>query len=345
MTRSRCAEPCPSDVIDAIVEGRCADPFAVLGLHESDGTFVVRAFVPGAESVDAVTRVGDLLAHLVRLHPGGYFEGAVERRTSYRLRAANPDGRWTVDDPYAYGPVLGPIDDWLIGEGSHVKLYDRLGAHAIEHEGAAGVHFALWAPNAKRVSVVGDFNAWDGRRHVMRKRIDTGVWEIFIPTLEQGTLYKYEIIGADGTLLPLKADPVGLGAELRPSTASIVHDTAGFVWTDGEWMAARARPDPRRIPMSIYEVHLGARRLSARPAAAGSVARDPEQRRGIVRRFRLGECGWRRRETRGAARLCLFRRGHDSTPRSAVARPRGQPMIPQSEAFRRITSPATPWKR
>jgi 1,4-alpha-glucan branching enzyme len=247
----------PSGTIDAIVEGRCTDPFAVLGLHETDGALVVRAFVPGAETVDAVTRSGNLFAHLTRLHPGGYFEGAVPERTSYRLRAANRQASWTVDDPYACGPVLGSIDDWLIGEGTHVKLYDRVGAHAIEYEGAAGVHFAVWAPNAKRVSVVGDFNAWDGRRHVMRKRIDTGVWEIFVPTLVEGTLYKYEIVGTDGTLLPLKADPVGFGAELRPSSASVVRDTTAFAWSDGEWMAARARGDPRRAPMSIYEVHLG----------------------------------------------------------------------------------------
>jgi 1,4-alpha-glucan branching enzyme len=247
----------PSGTIDAIVEGRCADPFAVLGLHDVDGMLVVRAFVPGAESVDALTRDGELLAHLVRLHPGGYFEGTVPRRASYYLRAANGEATWTVDDPYAYGPVLGPLDDWLMGQGTHVELYDRLGAHVIEHEGATGVHFAVWAPNAQRVSIVGDFNAWDGRRHVMRKRIDTGVWEIFIPTLGAGTLYKYEVIGADGALQPLKADPVGFGTELRPSTASTVRETTGFAWTDGEWMGSRAHPDPRRVPMSIYEVHLG----------------------------------------------------------------------------------------
>ncbi len=132
------------------------------------------------------------------------------------------------------------------------------------HEGAAGVHFAVWAPNARRVSVVGDFNAWDGRRHAMRKRVDTGVWEIFVPGLGEGTLYKYEIVGAHGTLLPLKADPVGFGAELRPSTASVVRDTAHFAWTDAAWMAARARRDPRRAPMSIYEVHLGSWRRGRR---------------------------------------------------------------------------------
>ena len=119
------------------------------------------------------------------------------------------------------------------------------------------MHFAVWAPNARRVSVVGDFNGWDGRRHAMRKRVDTGVWEIFVPGLREGAIYKYEIIGAGGELLPLKADPVGFRAELRPSTASIVCGTTGFEWSDGEWMAARARREPRRAPMSIYEVHLG----------------------------------------------------------------------------------------
>ncbi len=247
----------PSGTIDAIVEGRHADPFAVLGLHEDDGALVVRAFVPGAETVDAMTRDGELIAHLARRHNAGFFEGEVPRRTAYRLHAANPQGAWTVDDAYAYGPVLGPLDDWLIGEGTHVNLYDRLGAHAIEHEGVAGVHFAVWAPNARRVSVVGDFNAWDGRCHAMRKRFGTGVWEIFVPGLTEGTLYKYEVVGADGTLLPLKADPVGFGAELRPSSASIVRDTTRFAWTDADWMAARATRDPRRAPMSVYEVHLG----------------------------------------------------------------------------------------
>jgi len=247
----------PAGTIDAIVEGRHADPFAVLGLHEGGGKFVVRAFVPGAETVDAMTRDGQLLAHLARRHRAGFFEGAVPRRTAYRLRAANRDGTWTVDDAYAYGPVLGPLDDWLIGEGTHVNLYDRLGAHAIEHEGVAGVHFAVWAPNARRVSVVGDFNAWDGRCHAMRKRLGTGVCEIFIPGLAVGALYKYEVIGVDGTLLPLKADPVGFGAELRPSSASIVRDTTCFPWSDADWMAARAARDPRRAPMSVYEVHLG----------------------------------------------------------------------------------------
>jgi 1,4-alpha-glucan branching enzyme len=247
----------PSGVIEAIVAGRHDDPFAVLGPHDAGGACIVRAFVAGAESLEAVSREGELLAPLSRVHPAGFFEGRLARRVPYRLRARRGEDAWTVDDPYAYGPVLGPMDDWLLVEGTHARLYDRLGAHAIGHEGSAGVHFAVWAPNARRVSVVGDFNAWDGRRHVMRRRVDNGVWEIFVPGLGAGALYKYEIVGAAGELLPLKADPVGFGAELRPSTASVVQDTSSYAWTDQAWMAARAARDHRRAPMSIYEVHAG----------------------------------------------------------------------------------------
>jgi len=247
----------PPDTIAAIVEGRHADPFAVLGPHEVGGRLMLRAYVPGATTLDAVGADGQPLAHLAQRHPAGFFEGPLPARARYRLRAANADGAWTVDDAYAFGPVLGPLDDWLVGEGTHAMLYDRLGAHPLVHEGVAGVHFAVWAPNAKRVSVVGDFNAWDGRRHVMRKRVDTGVWEIFVPALGDGTIYKYEIIGAGGELLPLKSDPVGFRAELRPSTASIVCATDGFAWHDDAWLARRAAADPRRTPIAIYEVHLG----------------------------------------------------------------------------------------
>ncbi len=247
----------PSGVIEAIVAGLHDDPFAVLGPHEAKGALVVRAFVPGAETLEAVGRDGGSLAALDRAHPAGFFEGRLAARAAYRLRARRGADEWIVDDPYAFGPVLGPMDDWLLVEGTHARLFDRLGAHAIEHEGARGVHFAVWAPNARRVSVVGDFNGWDGRRHTMRRRVDIGVWEIFVPGIGEGTLYKYEILGVGGELLPLKADPVGFGAQLRPSTASVVRDTGHFAWTDGAWMAARAGRDPRHAPMSIYELHAG----------------------------------------------------------------------------------------
>jgi len=143
------------------------------------------------------------------------------------------------------------------------RLYDYLGAHAREEVGVSGVHFAVWAPTASNVSVVGDFNDWDGQRHAMEKQAGTGVWEIFVPAVAEGALYKYEVRGSDGVVLPQKADPVGFGAELRPSTASVVRDTTRFAWTDGDWLAARARQDPRRIPLSIYEVHLASWRRNA----------------------------------------------------------------------------------
>ncbi len=245
------------DVVEALVSGRHADPFALLGIHDEADGVRVRAFIPGAERVEVVARNGRTVGTLSRRHAAGLFSGRIARRMRYVLHAHRGRDRWIVDDAYAYGPVLGPMDDWLMGEGTHASLYDRLGAHPLEHEGTNGVHFAVWAPNARRVAVVGDFNRWDGRRHVMRLRFGTGVWEIFVPAIGEGTLYKYEIVGADGELLPLKSDPVGFGAELRPSTASIVRRTDRFTWTDQAWMSARERGERRRTPLSIYEVHLG----------------------------------------------------------------------------------------
>jgi 1,4-alpha-glucan branching enzyme len=162
-----------------------------------------------------------------------------------------------VTDPYSFGPVLGPVDDFLIAEGTHQRLYDKFGAHLVEHQGASGVHFAVWAPNAEAVSVVGDFNDWDRRRHVMRRRGDVGVWEIFVPDIGKGRAYKYAIVGADGQLQPLKADPFAFAAELRPATASRTTAPMRHEWNDAGHMAHWASIDPRRVPISIYEVHPG----------------------------------------------------------------------------------------
>jgi len=162
-----------------------------------------------------------------------------------------------VDDPYAFPAVLGALDDHLLVEGAHHELYRRLGAHPMRFEGVEGVHFAVWAPEARRVSVVGDFNRWDGRLHQMRKRVDSGMWEIFAPGVGPGVAYKFEIVGPEGDLQPLKADPFGFAAEMRPSTASLVAAPPAHVWSDGEHMRQRAKQDARRAAMSIYEVHLG----------------------------------------------------------------------------------------
>ncbi len=214
-----------SDVA-AIVAGTHGDPFAILGVQKAGKGFVARCFIPHADSVTAYTLTGKEVGVLSRRDDAGFFEGklSIRKRQPLRYRASNAGGEWWQADPYSFGPVLGPMDDYYIAQGSHLRLFDKLGAHLIEHEGASGVHFAVWAPNARRVSVVGDFNDWDGRRDAMRDRRDTGIWEIFIPDIAAGRPYKFEIIGPDGVRLPLKADPFAFKSELRPATASVTED-------------------------------------------------------------------------------------------------------------------------
>lgn len=248
-----------ADQAKAIASAAHGDPFSILGPHPAGQGFIARSFIPGAAEVTALSLEGEELG---QLHPGaadGLFEGkiAVTARQPLRYRARNADAVWEVEDPYSYGPVLGPMDDYFIAEGSHLRLFDRMGAHQIHHEGVEGVHFAVWAPNARRVSVVGDFNDWDGRRHVMRHRGDVGIWEIFAPGVGPGTAYKYEIAGPDGEILPLKADPFARRTEMRPATASIVASPDGHQWADQAHRAHWSKADPRRQPMSIYEVHPG----------------------------------------------------------------------------------------
>ncbi|HMP55828.1 MAG TPA: 1,4-alpha-glucan branching enzyme, partial [Novosphingobium sp.] len=210
------------EAIAALLDGSHADPFSLLGVHEGpDGAFA-RAVLPGAETAEAHDLKGRKLGRLKRVDQRGLFEGKVKgRRQPLRYRCTAQGHEWWLADPYSFGPVLGPTDDFLIAEGTHLRLFDKLGAHLIEHEGAHGVHFAVWAPNARLVSLVGDFNDWDHRRHPMRRRTDIGVWEIFIPDIGAGRPYKYRVTGPDGTVQPLKADPFAFAAELRPSTASL----------------------------------------------------------------------------------------------------------------------------
>ncbi|MDF0489761.1 1,4-alpha-glucan branching protein GlgB [Sphingomonas sp. H39-1-10] len=244
---------------EAIVAGTHGDPFAVLGVHRDGKAIVARCYIPGAESVEAFTPDGTALGALASAGPDGLFAGKVALKAPQPLRyhARNAGGDWWVDDPYAYGPVLGPMDDYYIAEGTHLRLFDKLGAHPLHHEGSDGIHFAVWAPNARRVSVVGAFNHWDGRRHVMRHRRDTGIWEIFVPGIGTGEPYKFEILAADGTPLPLKADPFAFHAELRPATASVTTAPLAHAWGDAEHRAFWAKADARRQPISIYEVHAG----------------------------------------------------------------------------------------
>ena len=244
--------------VEAIVQGRHANPFEVLGLHQRGKIWIARCFVPGALGIEVHALDGTRLGILEQRHSAGFFEGTVKagNRQPLRYSCSNEGGAWSVTDAYSFGPVLGPMDDYYIGEGNHLRLYDKLGAHPLHHEGCDGVHFAVWAPNAQRVSVTGDFNGWDGRLHVMRKRLDTGIWETFVPGACEGQGYKFELLGHDGNLLPLKSDPFGFAAELRPNTASKVARTDRFEWSDGAYLSARQK-DHRRAPMSIYEVHPG----------------------------------------------------------------------------------------
>ncbi len=244
--------------VAALLAARHGDPFAVLGQHGTPDGLVLRALVPYAETLHALGSDGREVALHPRPGAEGFFEGLVpDGQGRYRLRAGNAGGSWTFENPYSFGPVLGAIDDHLFVEGTHQELYRQLGAHRRSHEGVDGVHFAVWAPNAARVSVVGDFNDWDGRRLAMRRRVESGLWEIFAPGVLPGTRYKYEVVSRKGVLLPLKADPVGFQGELRPSTASEVVDAEPYVWTDADFLAERERGDKWRRPMSIYEVHLG----------------------------------------------------------------------------------------
>ncbi|WP_395333984.1 1,4-alpha-glucan branching protein GlgB [Novosphingobium sp. BL-8H] len=248
----------PESAIEALLQGVHADPFSLLGvLPGPDGTFL-RVILPGAEEVEAFSLDGRRLGVLGKVDDRGLFEGRlIAKPQPIRYRCSDGHHQWLVTDPYTFGPVLGPLDDLLIAQGTHFRLFDKLGAHIITHEGASGVHFAVWAPNARLVSVVGDFNDWDPRRHVMRDRKDIGVWEIFIPDIADYRAYKYHIIGADGAEQPLKADPFAFMSEIRPATASMTAHPAKLDWGDEAHRAHWASIDPRKVPVSIYEVHAG----------------------------------------------------------------------------------------
>ncbi|MCU0838186.1 MAG: 1,4-alpha-glucan branching protein GlgB [Rhodospirillales bacterium] len=253
--------------IDRVVKGDSGDPFAVLGMHTErrDGRniLVVRAFLPQARRVAVVdAATGEPVADLPLVREQGFFAGAIDGRTQpfrYRLRIL-PHGSEEmadVEDPYRFGPVLGELDIHLLVEGTHLRAFEKLGSHPMVVDGVAGASFAVWAPNARRVSVIGDFNGWDGRRHPMRKRVECGVWELFVPGVGPGALYKYELKDRFGNLLAEKSDPFGTEAELPPKTASIVPDPQPYQWQDQDWMRSRGHRNDRDAPIAIYEVHLG----------------------------------------------------------------------------------------
>jgi 1,4-alpha-glucan branching enzyme len=244
--------------LDALVHGRNGDPFSYLGRHAGAEGAVVRAFLPGASEVAVHARKGGkLLGELTRIHGAGVFSGAVSSDVPYKFRIAWPEAVQEVEDPYSFGLLLDEEDLKRFAAGDHPNLSDCLGSHPMTIDGVPGVRFAVWAPNAKRVSVVGHFNVWDGRRHPMRLRHGAGVWELFVPRLAPGERYKYEIVGPDRSVLPLKADPFARRTEAPPATASIVADASRFAWTDGDWLRSRAGRQNAEAPISVYEVHAG----------------------------------------------------------------------------------------
>jgi 1,4-alpha-glucan branching enzyme len=244
--------------IELLVEGRLADPHHLLGAHPHDGGVVVRAWRPTARTV-VVRPESAPPVELELRHPAGLFEGFVpdaDASLRYELDVSYPDGdTFTVRDPYAFAPTLGELDLHLAGEGRHEELYERLGAHTREVDGVAGTAFAVWAPNSRAVSVVGDFNGWDGRLNPMRSLGASGIWELFVPGIAEDERYKYELKGPHGELLPLKADPYALAAEVPPATASRVYRSR-HEWRDDDWLGKRRGAEPFARPISIYEVHL-----------------------------------------------------------------------------------------
>ncbi|MFZ0544143.1 MAG: 1,4-alpha-glucan branching protein GlgB [Candidatus Promineifilaceae bacterium] len=249
----------PNEVIEAITRGYHGDPFSVLGPHAYGEGMVIRAYIPYAKSAEII--IGKKSYPMESVHPEQFFECYLtnkQYKDNYQIKVIDwGDNERQYRDPYSFSDILTDFDEYLLAEGTHEQMYERLGAHIIELNGVSGVHFAVWAPNAQRVSIVGNFNSWDGRRYPMRFRHNSGIWNIFIPGLEQGTVYKYEIKTRYPETILLKTDPVGYFNEVRPNTASIVWDINRYQWQDQEWLDNRAKHNDLDAPINVYEVHLG----------------------------------------------------------------------------------------
>jgi 1,4-alpha-glucan branching enzyme len=240
-----------------LAAGEHGDAFSLLGPHRLGSGWVVRCMLPHARGVEILDASGQALGRAGSMQIPGLFEATLDRPPGrYRLCVHDDEGVHEVEDPYRFPSPLSDLDLHLMGEGTHRRLFDVLGARCARIEDVHGVHFGVWAPNARRVSVVGPFNGWDGRRHPMRLHPANGVWDLFIPELGEGTLYKYELLDGNGNRLPLKADPFARRMEPPPGNACIVHHSR-HCWKDDEWMGARADSCALDAPMSIYEVHLG----------------------------------------------------------------------------------------
>ena len=246
------------NAFNALTKGQHRDPYSLLGLHRADGARIVRTLQPQAQRVELIGANGERLSEMERVHPDGLFCAEMPpRKRRYRLRITTSNGETReIDDCYQFLPTLGDLDLYLLGEGSDKNIYRKLGSHPITVDRVSGTRFAVWAPNASRVSVIGDFNEWDGRRHVMRLHPGNGIWEIFVPDVSAGAKYKYEMLDQSGRLLPLKTDPFSNFHEPPPGNASIIYDSH-YKWQDAEWMQQRSMVPRLDQPISIYEVHLG----------------------------------------------------------------------------------------
>ena len=251
----------PADELNRFLAGTHSDPFRILGPHRVGDDLEVRIFRPDARKIDiALNREAKETIAAEGIHRDGFFCAIVPGATrdlDYQLRITTSDGsERLIRDPYQYGPIMGEIDLHLFAEGQHWQIYEKFGAHLRTIGDAAGVYFAVWAPNAQRVSVVGDFNGWDGRVNPMRKLLGSGVWELFLPGVGEGAHYKFEIRTQTGALL-LKSDPFAFFNQHGIATSSLIYNLDRYKWSDAEWMETRRRRDWPKSPVSIYEVHLG----------------------------------------------------------------------------------------
>ena len=247
--------------MDAIINGDHGNVFAILGLHKNKGTkeLFIRAYQPRTKSIEVFDENEKSLGVMKKLDDRGFYQLNLTNKdvVNYHFSVENDDGsKYIKDDAYRFGSIIGDIDVYLLSEGNHLDFYKKLGAHLIEIDGVKGVSFAVWAPNAKRVSVIGGFNQWDGRVNAMRKHPTCGVWDIFIPEAKDGDIYKFEIKTQENYILT-KSDPVAFYAEQRPKTASVVYDNDKYNWQDDAWMEYRGVHNSFDKPMSTYEVHLG----------------------------------------------------------------------------------------
>ena len=249
------------DQIDSFLHAQHADPFGFLGMHSDPDTgyLTVCTYQPYATSVKLVSKANNKTVAVMNHIKNGFFVAETRRKKHFPYHFNITYGQYQTDveDTYRFGSVLGEFDLYLLGSGGHKHLYQILGAHTREMDGVSGASFVVWAPHAARVAVLGDFNDWDNRRHVMRKHHDAGYWDIFVPGVTEGANYKFEVRDATGRPLPLKSDPVGSEAEHRPNTASKIVAHRHYPWQDDEWMTVRGSRCELDKPISIYEVHIG----------------------------------------------------------------------------------------